>query len=76
MFTVTKVGDKTNSPEIREYTLDTIDDLQYLPTQSKEGSQASGAIGDNVRCAAGSSAFVIATAQLFMLNSDSEWIEV
>lgn len=76
MFAITKVGDRTNSPKIREYTLDKVDDLQNLPNQENKGTQTDGEIGDNDCCATGSSAFVIETAQLFMLNSEGDWIEV
>lgn len=76
MFAISKVGDKINSILIREYVLDTVADIQNLPNQKNEGIQIKGELGDNARCATGSSAFVIATSQLFMLNSEGKWIEV
>lgn len=45
---------------IKEYVLDTLDDLNDLPTTDK----------------AGSTAFVIPTSQVFMINSKGEWKEV
>ena len=75
MFTITKVGDRTNSSALREFTLDEPDDVQYLPTQTQKGTQDGNTV-DNDYCATGSSAFVISTSQLFMLNSEGIWCEV
>lgn len=76
MFTITKIGDRTNSVVLHEFILDTPDDLQYLPTQISEGTQTDGNAVDNKCCATGSSAFIISTSQLYMLNSKGIWCEV
>lgn len=45
---------------LKEYILDSADDLQDLP----------------VDCPMGSSAFIIATSQTYMINSSGEWVEI
>lgn len=45
---------------IKEYILDTPDDLDNLPVTDK----------------AGSTAFIISTSQVYMINSRGEWKEV
>lgn len=45
---------------IKEYILDTQDDLDNLPVTDK----------------AGSTAFIISTSQVYMINSKGEWKEV
>ena len=45
---------------IKEYVLDTLDDLANLPITDK----------------AGSTAFIISTSQVYMINSKGEWKEV
>lgn len=45
---------------IKEYVLDTLDDLNNLPITDK----------------AGSTAFIISTSQVYMINSKGEWKEV
>ena len=45
---------------IKEYVLDTPEDLQDLPITDK----------------AGSTAFIISTSQVYMINSKGEWKEV
>ena len=76
MFTITKIGDRANSSALREFTLDTPDDIQYLPNQTSKGKQINGNTVDNDYCSTGSSAFVISTSQLFMLNSEGIWCEI
>lgn len=74
MFSLTKIGDK-NVNKVREFVLDTIDDLIKLPTQTKKGTQDGNSV-DNECCATGSSAFIISTSQLYMLNSEGNWCEL
>lgn len=74
MFTLTKIGD-ANANRLREFVLDTIDDLENLPTQTLKGKQDGNSV-DNDFCATGSSAFIISTSQLFMLNSQGKWCEL
>lgn len=45
---------------IKEYVLDTLTDLDNLPVTDK----------------AGSTAFIISTSQIYMINSRGEWKEV
>ena len=45
---------------IKEYILDTLDDLDNLPVTDK----------------AGSTDFIISTSQIYMINSRGEWKEV
>jgi len=75
MFAVTKNGDKIPK-KVKEFILDTFDDIQYLPTQTQEGTQVGKDTVSNGCCSTGSSAFVIATSQLFLLDSDGIWREV
>lgn len=45
---------------IKTFYLDTLEDLPNLSVEEKMGSQA----------------FVIATGQIFMINSSGEWVEI
>lgn len=74
MFTTTRIGEKT-AANVRDFTLDTPDDIDLLPTQTTLGKSTKYTV-DNQVCATGSSAFVISTSQLFMLNSEGIWCEV
>ena len=75
MFAVPKIGNRT--PErVKEFILDAPDDVQYLPTQTQKGTQVGQDTVSNEYCATGSSAFIISTAQLFMLNSKGVWCQV
>ena len=75
MFTVTGIGGRPSSNKIREFTLDTPDDIELLPTQTSKGKHSDKTV-ENEYCATGSSAFIISTSQLFMLNSEGIWCEV
>ena len=75
MFTVTGIAGRSNSSSLRNYTLDTPDDVALLPTQTKKGKHPKNTV-DNEYCSTGSSAFIISTSQLFMLNSEGIWCEV
>lgn len=48
---------------VTEYTLDTPDDLEQLKIMGKNA-------------APGSSAFVIATSEVYMLNNQREWVKI
>ena len=48
---------------VTEYTLDTPDDLEQLKTAGKSA-------------APGSSAFVVATSEVYMLNNQREWVKI
>lgn len=56
---LTRQGGKTDY-NYKEYYLDTIDELSSIPTFD---------------CATGSVAYIIATQQVFILNSKKEWKE-
>ena len=45
---------------IREYVVDTLDDIKSLPTHA----------------AMGSTAIVISTSEVFMLNGEKEWVKM
>lgn len=75
MFTVTGIGGRVSSSQLREFTLDTPNDIELLPTQTKKGRHPDYTV-DNEYCSTGSSAFIISTSQLFMLNSEGIWCEV
>lgn len=75
MFAVTKIGNKIPG-KIKEFILDAPDDVQYLPTQTQKGTQVGQDTVSNECCATGSSAFIISTAQLFILNSKGVWKEI
>lgn len=48
---------------VTEYTLDTPDDLEQLKIMGKNA-------------APGSSAFIIATSEVYMLNNQREWVKI
>lgn len=75
MFAITKIGDRTVA-KVKEFIADTPDDIQHLPTQTQEGTQIGQDTVSNEFCATGSSAFIISTAQIVMLNSEGKWIEI
>lgn len=55
-------GGKT-SYKIESHIADTLEDMKNLPTDLND-------------CGMGSTCFIIETAQLFVLNSKGEWIEI
>jgi len=74
MFTTTGIGGRTTA-NVRDFMLDTPDDINLLPTQTALGKSTKYTV-DNQVCGTGSSAFIISTSQLFMLNSEGIWCEV
>ena len=49
--------------KVTEYTLDTADDLEQLKVTGKNA-------------APGSSAFIVATSEVYMLNNQREWVKI
>lgn len=45
---------------LKDFVCDTENDIQYLPTD----------------CLMGSTAFIIATSEAYMLNSKKEWVKI
>lgn len=74
-FSVLSTGDRKNSPLYREYTCDTVADLQDLPTNQPIGDEY-GSNTHKERCATGSVAIVIETSDVYMLNSSGQWIKL
>lgn len=72
MYSVLTVEDRKNNPLYREFTCDTVADLQDLPTNQPHGDEY-GRNTHKERCATGSVAIVIETSDVYMLNSSGEW---
>jgi hypothetical protein len=76
MYSVTKVGDKTNSDSIREFTVDTLEDINSLPHITSEGVQQGNDISSHNCVKAGSTAFCIADSSIWMLGNDDVWHQI
>lgn len=46
--------------DLKDFVCDTPEDIQYLPTD----------------CTMGSTAFIISTSEVYMINSRKEWVKV
>lgn len=69
---ITQVGNNVNSDKIRQFAVDTIDDILKLPTQTKRGESAEGYENDFVDT--GSTA-IVSTGEVFYLFP-SGWAEL
>ena len=72
-FRRTGYGDKYKALGYSEYVCDTEADVQNLPTNTKE------AVSDGCtypKCAIGSTASVVASHKLYILNTAGEWKEL
>lgn len=74
-FSVLTAGDRKNNPLYREFTCDTVDDLQNLPTNQPTGDEYDSNTHKE-KCATGSVAIVIATSDVYMLNSFGVWVKL
>lgn len=62
------------SPAQQSFYADTEDDIRNLPTSSKEGVKQGSDNTSYKKTAKGSVCYVIATTNVYMLNSRDEWI--
>ena len=67
------LNNKIQPYNIGEFTLDTASELSMLPTLENGGTGDLSAYGP---VAQGSTAFVIATSAVYMLNGSGEWVEI
>ena len=61
------------SPAQQSFYADTVDDIQNLPTSTKEGVKQGTDSTSYRKTAKGSSCFVIGSSEVYMLNSNDEW---
>lgn len=66
--------DKKETYKNYEFTVDTVADISSLPTTSAGGSNELAYITDPIK--PGSTAFVIATSAVYMLNGSGEWVAI
>ena len=76
MYSITKVGDRTNSGSIREFVADTLEDISKLPHLKTQGVQQGDNTVSNDCVMAGSSCFCIENSSVWMLGNDDEWHEI
>ena len=70
---INTMADKKASPYYREITCDSVADIQDLPTNKGIGNIRSPE--DIIKlCATGSIAIVIETSDVYMLNTEGEWV--
>ena len=55
---------------------DTPDDIQNLPTSRREGVPQSGDTSVDDKVVAGSTCLCISTGDVYMLNSNDEWVKL
>lgn len=75
-FKITKINDRSNSIDTKEFLCQTPDDVLKLPRNGINGTQD--LIDDtvsNAPCAIGSTALVCSTAKVYILAPDNTWIE-
>lgn len=76
MYSITKVGDRVNSPKIREFVIDSPDSLNELPHIHTEGLQQNNDTSSNDCVLPGSTCIVLSTSQVYMLGNDDVWYEL
>lgn len=76
MYSITKIGDRTNSGSIREFICDTLADVQNLPHISEHGVQQANDSVSNSPVMAGSTCFCIEDSSAWMLGNDDVWHEL
>lgn len=76
MYSITKVGDRTNSTGIREFVVDTLDGINELPHIGHEGVQQGMDTTSNDRVRAGSTCIVLEDSSVWMLGNDDIWHEL
>ena len=76
MYSITKVGDRTNSGGIREFVADKLEDISKLPHLKTRGEQQGSDTVSNDCVMAGSSCFCIENSSVWMLGNDDVWHEI
>lgn len=76
MYSITKVGDRTNSGSIREFVADKLEDISKLPHLTVRGEQQGSDTVSNDCVLAGSSCFCIENSSVYMLGNDDVWHEI
>ena len=76
MYSITKVGDRTNSGSIREFVADKLEDISKLPHVKIQGVQQGDDTVSNDCVMAGSSCFCIENSSVYMLGNDDVWHEI
>ena len=76
MYSITKVGDRTNSGSIREFVADKLEDIGKLPHLTVRGEQQGSDTVSNDCALAGSSCFCIENSSAYMLGNDDVWHEI
>lgn len=73
MFSVIKSGNDMTTRQIREFIADEITDIDKLPRKNIRGTQDTNESYINDPIAAGSTCFVIATEEKYMLGNNNTW---
>ena len=76
MYSITKVGNRTNSGSIREFVADKLEDISKLPHLKTRGVQQGDDTASNDCVMAGSSCFCIVNSSVWMLSNADEWVEI
>ena len=76
MYSITKVGNRTNSGSIREFVADKLEDISKLPHSKNRGVQQGDDTASNDCVMAGSSSFCIENSSVWMLSNADEWVEI
>lgn len=69
------IGGRIDSPLLMNFVVDTVQDINSLPTNHDSGEP----IDKNTvktYCSTGSTAFVISTSEVYMLNTSGEWVKI
>ena len=73
MFSVIKSGNDATTRQIREFIADEITDIDELPRRNTRGTQDTKESYINDTIVAGSTCFVIATEEKYILGNDDTW---
>lgn len=79
MINITACNGVPNSPDIKEYLLSSVDEIDKLPRDGVRGQQEFGdETGINDPCAIGSTAMVAtgSSTEVYILSSENEWIKM
>ena len=73
MYSITKIGDNTNTMGIRQFIADYISDIDKLPHINNKGIQQNENTVSNDKVSAGSKCLCIENSKWYVLGNDDVW---
>ena len=76
MYSITKIGNNTNTMGIRQFIADYTSDINELPHISNKGTQQNEDAVSNDKVSAGSRCFCIENSKWYVLGNDDIWHDI